>query len=394
MAEIFWRRKIKRHANKILLSLPDLPADIDDNVFIALGTQAAEADKSSKAYDEFLFSEEGYEQMPYEDSVDEVLTLQRARTAERRGRAELPIKMRIEYLEKLVEEREKDVTDAKTEKQIIDSQIAKEQEYLAGSRKGEEAGYWEGVNPDTTSRSKHAYEVLKEWIVFILVAGADAAIVIATIYAIVPTLEEAIVFAAPAIGVQILFPHLTGRAIANYRANKENNAQEFYIALGVGVAWLIYVFGMSVLRFNLLASEYKNRTKHDMDILTATATGIFTFLILVGLGTWILVRSMRANPHKNRISRLTFVFFKRNNGVRDAERALAKAKATLEAEQKILAEIGRQWDLRASVYDQVSESAKSVYRRALVNQVGSPEFTTQYLPEAKFKIRGSRKVAQ
>lgn len=88
MAQIFWRRRIRRQAKRILLSLPDLPADIDDNVFIALGTQAAEADKNSKAYDEFLFSEEGYEQMPYEDSVDEVLELQKSRNLERKGRAE------------------------------------------------------------------------------------------------------------------------------------------------------------------------------------------------------------------------------------------------------------------------------------------------------------------
>ncbi|NDC19233.1 MAG: hypothetical protein EBZ87_03075, partial [Microbacteriaceae bacterium] len=103
MAELFWRFKVKRRARKILLALPDLPADIDDNVFIALGTQAAEADKNSKAYDEFLFSEEGYEQMPYEDSVQEILTLQQSRTPERRGRAELPLRMMIEYIEKLIE---------------------------------------------------------------------------------------------------------------------------------------------------------------------------------------------------------------------------------------------------------------------------------------------------
>ena len=69
MAELFWRTRLKRRARKIILSLPDLPADIDDNVFIALGTQAAEADKTSNASDEFLFPEEGYEQMPYKDGV-------------------------------------------------------------------------------------------------------------------------------------------------------------------------------------------------------------------------------------------------------------------------------------------------------------------------------------
>jgi len=390
MAELFWRTRIKRRARRALISLPDLPADIDDNVFIALGTQAAEADKNSKAYDEFLFSEEGYEQMPYEDGVDQVLTLQRARTAERRGRAELPIRMRIDYLKKVIEAKVQDVEDAKSEMHAIEQQINTEQEYLSGVKPGEEQGFWEGITPDTTSRTKHISSVLKEWLVFILVAGADATIVAFTIYAIVNGWQEALMFSLPAIGVQILFPHLTGRAIAAYRANKEKNAQDFYVALGVGVAWLAYVFGMTVLRFNLLAASYKKRIHHDMDFLTSTATGIFTFLILVGLGSWVLIRSMKANPHKGRISRLLYVFFNKRSNVRQLEKSLKKSEADLASEEKLLAEITAQWDLRSSVYDQVSESAKAVYRRALVNQVGAPEFTTEYLPESKFKLKGRK----
>jgi len=391
MAELFWRTRIKRRAKKILIALPDLPADIDDNVFIALGTQAAEADKNSKAYDEFLFSEEGYEQMPYEDGVDEVLTLQRARTAERRGRAELPIKMRIDYIQKIIEAKAQDVEDAKSEMEAVEAQIKNEQEYLSGTKPGEEQGFWEGIAPDTTSRSKHIFSVLREWLVFILVAGADATIVAFTIYAIVNGWQEALMFSLPAIGVQILFPHLTGRAIAAYRSNPEKNSQDFYIALGIGVAWLAYVFGMTVLRFNLLAASYKKRLHHDMDFLTSTATGIFTFLILVGLGSWVLIRSMKSNPHKGRISRLLYVFFTKRRNVRNLEKSLKKSQADLTSEQKLLAEITQQWDLRSGVYDQVSESAKAVYRRALVNQVGAPEFTTEYLPETKFKIKRQRR---
>lgn len=391
MAELFWQRRIKRRARKVLISLPDLPADIDDNVFIALGTQAAEADKTSKAYDEFLFSEEGYEQMPYEDGVDEVLKLQRARTVERKGRAELPIKMRIEHYNKLIEIKKRAVEEAISEKASIQEQVGSEQAYLKGDRKGEEAGYWEGVTPDTTSKSKHVTNVFKEWLVFLLIAFADAAVVVFTIYAIVNGIWEAVMFSAPAIGVQLLFPHLTGRSIAAYRANKEENAQDFYVALGVGSAWIIYVFGMTVLRFNLLAASYKDRTGHSMDILTSVATGIFTFLILVGLGCWVLIRSMKTNPHKSRVSRLLFVYFKRNNKLRKLENSLAKTEAELAAELKLLDEISAQWDMRSAVYDQVAESAKSVYRRALVNQVGTPEFTTEYLPESKFKLKKTKR---
>ena len=394
MAQLFWRTRLKRRARKIILSLPDLPADIDDNVFIALGTQAAEADKTSAAYDEFLFSEEGYEQMPYEDSVDEVLSLQRFRTAERKGRAELPIKMRIEYFEKNIEAKKRKVVDALSEKEAIEKQLRDEAEILTGSKNGEDGGFWEGVLPDTTSRWKHVTSVLKEWLVFILVAGADATVVFFTLFSILPSEREAFLFTIPAVGVQILFPHLTGRAIAAYRSNKEKNAINFNIAAGIGTAWIFYVLGMTVLRINLLAKEYKefDENKADMPVLLWWAVLIFSFLILVGLGAWVLVRAMNANPHNAKYSRLLYVYFSKVRGLRKAEEDQARAEADLEAELKVLAEVGAQWDLRASVYDQVAESSKAVYRRALVNQVGVSEFTTEYLPENKFKIRKSKRT--
>ena len=393
MAELFWRRRINRRARKILISLPDLPTDIDDNVFIALGTQAAEADKTSKAYDEFLFSEEGYEQMPYEDSVDEILTLQRARNAERKGRAELPIRMRIEYLQKIIEAKARRVADAQAEKDSIERQLRDESEILTGTKKGEDGGFWEGTIPDTTSRRKHISNVLKEWLVFVLVAGADATIVFFTLFSVLPSVREALLFTIPAVGVQILFPHLTGRAIAAYRSNKENNGKEFYVAAGIGLAWMGYVWGMTVLRINLLATDFKSfDDRHrDMPPLLWWAVLVFSFLILVGLGSWILIRSMNSNPHNHKYSRLLYVYFSKVRALRNTEESKAKSEADLEAENKVLAEVGTQWDLRATVYDQVGESSKSVYRRALVNQVGVPEFTTEYLPESKFKIRKSKR---
>jgi hypothetical protein len=393
MAELFWQRRVKRRARKVLISLPDLPSDIDDNVFIALGTQAAEADKTSKAYDEFLFSEEGYEQMPYEDGIDEILNLQKSRTPERQGRAELPVRMRIQYITKLLESKARDVEDAKAKVEELSGQVKQEHSYLSGSVKGEENGNWEGVAPDTTSRRKHVTNVLKEWLVFVLVAGADATVVYFTIYSIIPKVAEALMFSAPAIGVQILFPHLTGKAIASYRANKESNAQDFWIALGIGVSWFAYVLAMSILRFQLLQANYASSHKKapDMPILLQFAAGMFTFLILIGLGTWVLTRAMKVNPHKHKVGRLVFVRYGAEDKLRKAEKRLNKTQALLKQEEDLLAEISRQWELRSNSYGQVSESSKAVYRRALVNQLGAPEFTTEYLPEEKFKLKGKQK---
>jgi hypothetical protein len=393
MAELFWRFKVKRRARKILLALPDLPSDIDDNVFIALGTQAAEADKNSKAYDEFLFSEEGYEQMPYEDSVQEILTLQQSRTPERRGRAELPLRMMIEYFEKLIEVHKRNVSDAEAERDAIKQQLVDESEILTGAKKGEDGGFWEGTTPDTTSRGKHITGVIKEWGTLILVAAADALVVFLSLRTVTVNQNEALMLSAPAIGVQILFPHLVGRAIADARSKNGRTIKDWSIAGVVLVAWVGYVYGMTVLRFNLMLAFYFDRWKKPMPDDIQVAVFIFSLLILVGLGLWILIRSMNSNPHKSRYSRLLFVYFNKVRALRLAEARLQKTEADLETSRKQLEVISEQWDKRAASYAQVGESAKAVYRRALVNQQGSPEFTTEYLPESIFKIKRVRKQA-
>ncbi|NBQ98144.1 MAG: hypothetical protein EBU12_08010 [Microbacteriaceae bacterium] len=391
MAELFWRFKVKRRARKILLALPDLPADIDDNVFIALGTQAAEADKNSKAYDEFLFSEEGYEQMPYEDSVQEILSLQQARTPERRGRAELPHRMMIEYIEKLIEVNKRNVADAAAERDAIRQQLLDESEILTGQKKGEDGGFWEGVAPDTTSRTKHITGVIKEWGTLVLVAAADALVVFLSLRTVTSNQEEALMLSAPAIGVQILFPHLVGKALADAKSKNARSIKDWSIAGVVLLAWAGYVYGMTVLRFNLMLDFYVTRYQKPMPDDIQIAVFIFSLLILVGLGLWILIRSMNSNPHKGRYSRLLFVYFNKLRALRVAEARLQKTEADLEASRKQLEVISEQWDRRAASYQQVGESAKSVYRRALVNQQGAPEFTTQYLPESKFKIKRAKK---
>ncbi len=391
MAELFWRTRIKRKARKIILALPDLPADIDDNVFIALGTQAAEADKESKAYDEFLFSEEGYEQMPYEDSVAEILTLQRQRNAERKGRATLPSRMRIEYLTKLIEAHKRKVADAQSELDAVNSDIQAERQVLSGNSVGEDGGLWEGVAPDTTSRTKHVLGRLKEWGVFAIVATADAFVVFLSLRLITSNEDEAYKLSAPAIGVQMLFPHLVGRAIADARSKNSKRLKDWLIAALVGGAWACYVVAMTILRVNLVDNMYFDRYQKIIPSLLNSAVFIFSVLILVGLGSWVLIRALNSNPHQGRFSRLKFVYFNKQRALRSAQSDQAKSEADLESEIKTLAEIESQWDRRADSYEQVGESAKSVYRRALVNQQGAPEFTTEYLPESKFRIRKQRK---
>lgn len=387
MADLFWKRRLRKQARQITLSLPNLPEDIDDNVFIALAAQAAEQDKKSGAYDEFMFSEDGYVSMPFEDSVDEFLALQIARTSERKGRAELPFKLRLEYLKSRVEHRKRIVEDQTQELAEIEERSKNFNGEVFADSEAESPAPSKKRATDLTTRGSHVSKVLVGWLIFAIVGAIDAGVIFLSLLLIAPTLREAIFFALPAVGVQILFPHLVGKAIAARRREPSKRTQHTLIAGLVGASWLMYIAAMTILRMQLLIKWYRETNLEEMPQLLQVATSIFSVFILVGLGAWVMIRAMQDNPDEIKQSKIKFVFTNTKSKLRKSRKRLAKAEAAVAAEENLLAEISAQWDNRAARYPEVGESAKSAYRRALVNQAGTPEFTTTYLPKDKFSLR-------
>ena len=391
MPDFFWRRRLRKQERLILLSLPNLPDDIDDNVFIATGVSAAEQDKKSGAYDEFMFSEDGFAAMPYEQSVDEFIELQIERTPERKGRAQLPHRLRLEFFKKRVEDRQRRVDEVRSEVEAVEQLISSENRILSGDAKGEDGADWSDVTPDTTSKSKHATQRLIGWFIFVIVAGLDFMVILYSLRRVVNNQDEAVMFSIPTAGVQILFPHLVGRAIGALRRKEADKTKEKFIVFGVGFAWLFYVVGMTILRGDLLKSLYFDRYHKEMPATVFVALIIISALILVGLGSWVLIRAINENPHVQKYSRLRYVILAKNRKLRRAMKKLAQAEAAVTAEEKALEEVSAQWDNRAAKYPVLAESAKSTYRRALVNQEGAPEFTSTYLPNEKISFRKASK---
>lgn len=387
MPDFFWRRRLRKQERLIVMSLPNLPNDIDDNVFIATGVSAAEQDKKSGAYDEFMFSEDGFAAMPYEQSVDEFINLQIERNPERQGRAELPHRLRLEYFKSRVERKRKRVEDSEAELEAVKKLIQTEDEILSGAALGEGETHWTGTRPDITSKSKHVTKRLLGWLVFCIVAAIDAFVIFLSLRLLTHTEFEAQLFTLPAVGVQILFPHLVGRALAGLKRKTEKRTEEMAIAVGVGISWLVYVIAMTIIRINFLEAKYIEQNDVPMPANIKFAAFILSLFILIGLGSWLMIRAMAENPHEMKYSRLTYVTFAKTRKLRRAQKSLSKAEADVSAEEAALEEVTAQWLNRAAKYPDLAESAKSTYRRALVNQEGTPEFTTQYLPKEKFSFR-------
>jgi hypothetical protein len=204
---------------------------------------------------------------------------------------------------------------------------------------------------------------------------------------ITPTESEAFQLMFPTVAVQVLFPHLVGHAWAKFKSGSKKRLQYMSEALMVFCAWGFFVFAMTQIRFNLIKDSYfraKSEPLENNQLLSLSIL-IFSALILIGLGAWLMIKSMHTNPHETKYSRLMYVYFGKVKQLRRAERRTLKAQAALDSEVTKLGSVRSQWSARSKDYSTLGKAAKSAYRRALVNSFGEVEYTNAYLPEDRFK---------
>lgn len=391
MGSLFWRNRLKRAARGIEKSFPALPSDVDDNIYLMQAAQAASADKESNAYDEFLFSEDGFEIMPFEDSSDEFVQLQVQANSERQSRATLPLNLRIGYLEGVVKSLQAKKVDISGDLERIEVSLELERDILAGNTPGKSGGNWAGSVPDTTSMWRHVTRQWFKWLIFLGVAAVDALVIYLSLRLITPTELEAIQLTFPTAAVQVLFPHLVGHAMGLWLSRGPHRGKYLAQALLIGLAWAIYLYAMTELRYNLIAKSYFDRWQTPLEGPLSIALRVFSLLVLVGLGAWLMFNELNTNPHEAKFSRLRFAQLRLSRRLRKAEEKLERATADLDREHKLMDAVISNWDLRVNRFEKLRDASKSTYRRALVNKTGETDFTTSYLPKEKFKIRLPRR---
>lgn len=362
--------------------LPPLPEDVDDNMYLAAAAHAAVTDFKSGAYDEFLFSEHGMEAMPFEESVDNHLDLVSLRLKDR-GRRELLIKREaVIAAEAELAKLRASIETLQSRVKVAKARVAEQQAILDGKTPGKHGLMWPGSANESTTVRQTKLGLSRAALIFALVGLID-------IYIIILSLQslsgfdgwEPFIFALPAVGVQLVFPHFIGdriRLMLHGHPRRIVNAIE---AALLALGWIGFVWAMSEIRM-----QYITKTVMEAgDTLSRplqTALQVMIITMLVALGTWLMLETSRSNPHEREI-------IKAQLAERIALQNLQAATESItgkEAELPIL-----EWALRISeesyedavqtVGKTLAETAKSVYRRALVNQSGSVDFTTAYLAE-------------
>lgn len=190
---------------------------------------------------------------------------------------------------------------------------------------------------------------------------------------------EAILFSLPAIGVQVVFPHFIGTKLNMLLHGTEKKARELSFLIVLIAAWGAFVYSISYIRIMHLGEQMASAPLGDANFdQKLQLLQIFTPIVLVGLGFWLILEVVKHNQHEVSFIKLNRLRVKLLRNQLGLEGGLAKL--TLRVKHQSAAVEG----LEASVRDHVSvvenvfpEASRQIYRRALVNRIGDPDFTTE-----------------
>lgn len=360
--------------------LPQLTDEINDNMYLASAAKAAEADKASGAYDEFLFSENNQTQMPFERAVDDHMNLVRLRLQDR-GRRVFLLKAKswVSATARMARIDSR-LADVDLTLSALEPQITRETAVLSGELTGRHSLYWPETQPIVASITSGRFQIILPALIFILVGVIDLAIIGMSLDNL-PGFKgyEAWILVPPAVGIQLVFPHLVGHRINLLTHGHRRKIQDIVEGLLLLGLWFAFLISLTMLRMtfiNDLATKDKNPLTDELYAVLWVAN----LLMLLGLGSWLLFNSSRANPHQASIRKLVVrkAVLRRNHlklvqakaGVRAEIDGLSKAREIAEASYRDAIE-GSGTALR--------DAAKSIYRRSLVNSFGQPEFTATFL---------------
>lgn len=357
--------------------IPDLPEALDDNFYLASASKAAEMDIASGAYDEFLFSEDGMAQMPYERAVEDHLALVEMRLVDSGRRSVLVEKLKLLDAESAVVKHLRREDSLQAELVDRDEKLEKQAQILEGEKSGKSNLFWPGAIPVQTSLVNGWMRISSRYLVFVLVAAVDIGLIFAAFNAILANTNESILLTLPAVGVQIAFPHFVGNRIAML-LRKPAKVLVYWIEIAVMFSiWVTFAFVLTYLRVLFITTgQETNKVMQD----SREALFFSLFFMLLGLGIWLMVNEIKHNPHETKYARLLFSKHRVQRALEKNRMKISKASALIPALEASLEVAEKSFeDSVQAARAELADAAKSVYRRSLVNQLGEVDFTSAYI---------------
>jgi hypothetical protein len=185
-------------------------------------------------------------------------------------------------------------------------------------------------------------------------------------------------FTAPAVGVSLVVPHFIGDRInLLVHGEKHQKANKFEVIF-LFLAWILFVYAMTQVRMVYLLQKIKPGSSWDQ-MQNEIVLQIMNFLMLIGLGSWLIFLAVRRNPHQNNFLRLELRHQKLMKKIEKSTTSLVSLESTLPAVRlhRDASESSFSSNLSTST-EELVKATKSTYRRALINEFGSKDFTSSY----------------
>ena len=350
---------------------------VNDNLYLAAASQAAVADVASGAYDEFLFNDDGIQNMPFEEAVDKHSVLLASRMNDASLKELVRKSGRLTRTKSSVQIENAHVDEINDALSRVASELEQQELILVGDKTGKHDISWVGSPVSFTGIGQARFKLMVPYMLFLLVGGADLYIFVKSLGSVMPNSGRDIYFfAAPAVGIQVGFPHLIGERLAWTMRSQSRRKMNIFEILILGLAWSTFCLALTYLRFDFL----KQDGGEDFAPLLALFTLIMTFLMILGLGALLIFSASRSNPHEMIHLRLQLRRAKLLKKLAQADSKLKALEADLQVAkdeyQSYLEFVERQ---KNSDFDSLRDAAKSVYRRALINTMGQKDFTSSYL---------------
>lgn len=377
-----FKRKSKSSAFK---NLPKPPEPIDDRSYLSTALGAAQADRKSGAYDEFLFSENSLVEMPFEESAENYLKLISKRL-EDQGRWE-----NLSYQKQVLDVEARINIERVREAQLasdlaqIEKLIDREQAILDGDEPGKHGLYWKDSLPRLTSRLGGLLRLMAPFAAFAVVGFVDLGILYFSLNNI-PGVDrlEVWAFTAPAIGVSLVVPHFIGDRI-NLLVHGEKHVTVNRIELfALFAIWITFIAVMTSVRMVYILEKIADKPNSNWHEQPTYILNGMNFLMLMGLGAWLIFLASRRNSHQNNFLRLELRHQSLMNRMERSTAKLIRLESMLPAlnlhrstsELSVVANL-------STATEELVKATKSTYRRALINEFGSTDFTSSYFKNVK-----------
>jgi len=358
-----------------------LPAPLSDNQYLAASANAGVLDRDTGAYDKYLFEDHEIPAMPYEAAVDNHLELMSSRL-EQRFRRHLSranqVRIRAQGQLHRVSISLAGYDSARAQ---LSEQLSTQKQILEGAKQGKNGVYWIGEEPILLSKTGTLIRLYTRYLVFLLVALVDAFIIWSSFVSINIRAFEALALTVPAVAAQVVFPHIAGTRFRLLTRGLHRRVSIWLEVLFILTVWLTFVYVISVVRviyIRTLLEQSGAPWTNELNTIFLLLSGI----LITALGVWVMFSAIRENPHEEEALKLKARIQKFEGKLTRQARKQARAQEKLQLAEESFAALDAEFDtaIRSSRLE-LAEAAKSVYRRALINEMADPDFTKSYYQE-------------